>query len=461
VLRPGETFTTVPVSLAVATDAGAAFAALTESRRAHRRPHPDHEALPIVFNDFMNGLMGDPTTDRLLPLVTAAARAGAECFCIDAGWYADDGEWWDGVGEWLPSQRRFPGGLGQVIQAIRDEGMVPGLWLEPEVVGIRSPLATRLPDAAFFQRDGARVIEAARYQLDFRHPATLAHLDAVVDRLVDEFGIGYLKLDYNIDVLTGTDLDADSPGAGQLGHARAYLAWIGRVLDRHPGLVLENCASGGQRMDQALLALHQLQSVSDNQDPLHTAAIAASAPTAVTPEQAAVWAFPQHGWSAELIAFTVVNSLLGRVHLSGRIDLLDEDEARLVADGMRVYRDIRHLLARGRPFWPLGLPGWHDDWLALGIAGEDETLLTVWRRGGDTRIVLPLRGELGLGGPALDRPAPDAPTAWRADVLYPPPAAHPTAWEWEAPGRLAIELPAEPSARLLRLRPSSAGQGRD
>jgi alpha-galactosidase len=54
-----------------------------------------------------------------------------------AGWYDDGGDWWDSVGLWEPSASRFPdGGLRRVVDAIRDAGMVPGLWLEPEVVGV-------------------------------------------------------------------------------------------------------------------------------------------------------------------------------------------------------------------------------------------------------------------------------------------------------------------------------------
>ncbi|MEU1852203.1 hypothetical protein ABZ499_23745 [Streptomyces sp. NPDC019990] len=56
--------------------------------------------------------------------------------------------------------------------------------------------------------------------------------------------------------------------------------------------VVENCASGGMRMDGATLAVAQLQSTSDQQDPLRYPPIAAAAPTAVPPEQGAVWAYP-------------------------------------------------------------------------------------------------------------------------------------------------------------------------
>ena len=61
----------------------------------------------------MNCLMGDPTTEKLLPLIDAAAEAGAEYFVIDAGWYDDEnGGWWDSVGAWEPAASRFPGSAG-------------------------------------------------------------------------------------------------------------------------------------------------------------------------------------------------------------------------------------------------------------------------------------------------------------------------------------------------------------
>ena len=87
----------------------------------------------------------------------AAAAVGCEYFCIDCGWYAD-GVWWDWVGEWLPSKRRFPRGISEPLDYIRSKGMIPGLWLEIEVMGVCCPLADKLPDDWFFMRHGKRVI---------------------------------------------------------------------------------------------------------------------------------------------------------------------------------------------------------------------------------------------------------------------------------------------------------------
>ena len=439
VLAPGEEFTSVPVAVAVSADGlHGALAEITRYRRLIRRPHADNTECPVIFNDYMNCLMGDPTTERLLPLVEAAAAAGAEYFVIDAGWYSDEPGWWDTVGEWQPAASRFPNGLAEVTNAITAAGMIPGLWLEPEVVGVRSPLLAQLPAEALFCRDGVPLVENGRHQLDFRHPAVVRHLDETVDRLVREFGIGYFKLDYNINIGAGTDVHGARAGAGLLGHNRAYSAWIDGVLDRHPGLVLENCSSGGMRVDYAQLSRHSIQSTSDQTDPELYVSIAAAAPSCVTPEQSAVWAYPQPDWSGDLNDLTLVNALLGRVHLSGRIDLLDDAGRESVRHAVRVYKDLRHRIPGALPVWPLGLPGWYDPWCAAGLADPEGLLVQVWRRGGEESVVLPLPS---LAGRDVD-----------VEILFPAAARGTLSWSPEH-GALHVQLPDAPSARLLRLTP--------
>jgi alpha-galactosidase len=419
-LGPGESFVTVPAAVAVSAGGlDGAIAALTRYRRATRRPHPDHQLLPVIFNDYMNTVMGDPTTERLLPLVAAAAEAGAEYFCIDAGWYAEpDSSWWDTVGAWRPSAGRFPGGLSQVLDFIRSAGLVPGIWLEPEVVGLRSSVADRLPAEAFFSRRGRRVVENGRYHLDLRHPAAVRHLDETVDYLVGDLGVGYLKLDYNINGGPGTDVGGVSAGMGLLAHNRAHLEWLDRLFDRYPELVIENCASGAMRADYALLSRLQLQSTSDQQDFRRYPPIMAAAPAAVTPEQAASWAYPQPEFSEREIAFALCGTLLGRMHLSGNIDRMTDRQRRLVAEAVGVYKQVRADLPGALPFWPLGLPGWEDPWIALGMHGAAASYLLIWHReGGSAAATVPvphLRDAIVSPQVLFPQSAPSVVT-WNAD----------------------------------------------
>jgi len=448
-LEPGASFTSVPVAITVAHNeddpVSAALAALTAHRRALVAGSGTAGLtgrLPVVFNDYMNTLMGDPTADKILPLAEAAARGGADYYCIDAGWYDDDaGGWWDAVGEWEPSRSRFPDGLEAVLDRIRELGMVPGIWLEPEVVGVRSSVAETLPADAFFQRGGRRVVEHGRYQLDLRHPAARAHLDAVVDRLVG-MGVGFFKLDYNIMPGPGTDLGGLAPGAGLLEHCRAYLAWLDAALARHPGLLIENCASGGMRADYATLSRLHIQSTSDQQDPLLYPPIAAATPASILPEQAGHWGYAQPEMSAEESAFTLVAGITGRLYLSGHLAKMDDEQLALVATAVAAHRELLPHNATAVPSWPLGLEH-RGPWQAFALHTEEVTVLTVWRLPGAPdalELSLPaLRGDHLTCDQVFPAPGTPGMGDWN--------------WSWNAAQgalRVATAVPA-PTARILRL----------
>jgi len=44
---------------------------MTKYRRLIRRENEDNKQLAVIFNDYMNGLSGDPTTEKELPLMSS------------------------------------------------------------------------------------------------------------------------------------------------------------------------------------------------------------------------------------------------------------------------------------------------------------------------------------------------------------------------------------------------------
>ncbi|WP_427892283.1 glycoside hydrolase family 36 protein [Kribbella sp. GL6] len=424
-------FVTVPVSLVAGTDQDSVFGALTRQRRAVRRRRPADERMPVIFNDYMNTLLGDPTTEKLLPLIDAAADAGADYFCIDAGWYAE-GDWWNTVGAWQPSATRFPNGLAEVIDRIHARRMVPGLWLEPEVIGVRSPIAAELPDDAFLTRHGRRVSESGRYLLDLRSPVARKHLNETVDRLVGDFGVGFFKFDNNTMTGPGTDKGGTSLGQGLLEHNRALLGWIDDLQARHPGLLIENCASGAMRMDYAMLSRLHLQSTSDQEDPLRYAPIAAAAPAAVLPEQAGHWAYPITGTTREEFTLALANGILGRLYLSGHLNRMTTAELDLVRAAVGAHRAVLADLGTLVPTWPLGLPEWTDEWVAVCLNGAATSYLAIWHRDPGPAII------------TLDIPPTE---------IHPHFPSELGAWTFTWTGdklTVTTDTP-EPSARILRL----------
>lgn len=386
-LKPGDTFRTVPAAVGACSDGfDNAMGYLTDYRRLIRRANADNETLPVIFNDYMNCLFADPTTEKEMPLIDAAAKAGAEYFVIDAGWYAD-GDWWDSVGEWQESRKRFPGGLKEVTDRIRERGMIPGAWLEIEVMGIYCKKAKQLPDECFFMRHGKRIYDRSRYQLDFRHPLVIAHANEVIDRIVSDYGVGYIKMDYNIEPGFGTEVNAESAGQGLLEHERAYISWLDSVWERHPELVIENCSSGGMRIDYAMLSRCSIQSTSDQENYRLYSMITANAPAALTPEQAAVWSYPMRNSDPEETIFNMINAIPLRVHQSGHLGELAKPVYDLVKEGLDYYKTIRNDIKVSHPFWPLGLSRIGDKARALGLKCSGRDLLAVWSVDGPGQVV--------------------------------------------------------------------------
>lgn len=342
----------------------------------------------------VNTLFGNPTADKELPLIEGAGKLGVDVFCIDAGWYdSADGGWWDMVGEWKPSTNRFGNlGLKGIASAIRKAGMGLGLWLEPEVVGVRSPIANELPDSAFFCRHGERVADDGRYHLDFRSPDARAHMDDTMERIIAEFQPKFFKFDYNTVPGVGTEIDAGYLGEGLLGHSRAYVRWLDDLKHRHPELVIENCGSGAMRADYAMLQRLDLQSTSDQCDPAIYAAIAAGASMSILPEQQGNWGYAQQEMDDETAVFTLAAGIAGRLYLSGFVNRMDERRLRLVRGAIEAHRQVLRNQSGQVPFWPLGLPVFSGDWLASGLlpyADNNETgYMTIWHRGGANSVVV-------------------------------------------------------------------------
>ncbi|MBR5152895.1 MAG: alpha-galactosidase [Clostridia bacterium] len=389
-LMPGESFESVKACITVGDTFTSALKEMTLYRREIIEDNDANRKLPVIFNDYMNCLMADPTTEKMIPVIDRAAEAGADYYCMDAGWYAD-GTWWETVGEWMPCAWRFPGGIKEVFDYIKAKGMVPGIWLEIEVMGINCPILDQFDDACFFMRHGKKVIDHGRYQLDFRNQKVRDFATGVVDRLVSEYGVGYFKIDYNIESGAGTEVDADSFGDGLLEHNRAYLSWIDEIKEKYPELILENCGSGGLRMEYALLSKHHIQSTSDQEDYRYTAYVASASGTAVLPEQGAVWAYPKKGEERDAVIFNMVNPMLQRIHLSGTIHEMDDRSFELVKEGVTCYKAIRNLIPDAIPYYPMGIPQHGDGWLCSGLKNEDSIRLAVWRMdSGEESITIPL-----------------------------------------------------------------------
>ncbi|WP_158868404.1 glycoside hydrolase family 36 protein [Leifsonia sp. AG29] len=379
-LAPGDEFETVRASISFGNSFFEASAAMTSYRRRVRAQHGVLRTPKVVYNDYLNTLMADPSEEKLLPLIASAAEAGAEVFCIDAGWYSDGDGWWDTVGAWKPSLVRFPRGLEAITRYIEELGMVPGIWMEPGVLGVRSEVIRALGIDAVLCRNGEPVVEHGRYCLNYSNPKVSDYLDATIDALIADLNIGYFKFDDNVDPSNGGSPGSASLGAALQESANAQAAWLDRLRLRHPTLILENCASGGMREDFVLIQRTDLQSTSDQQIAALYPPIACAAPMMMPPEAAGNWAVPTKEDSPQELTFSLCTSMLGNFFFSGFLDQLHAPAFAAVQSAVKAYKGVRDQLARAKPFWPLGLAGWSDDVIVLGLRDGGDHFVTVWNR---------------------------------------------------------------------------------
>ena len=392
-LKPSEVFETVHATLSFGEDFEETIQEITKARRMMRRPSKDLETLPVIFNDYMHALWDTQTTETILPLVDIASAIGCDEFCIDAGWFAKGSDWWNILGVWKEEPSNFPnGGLKYVIDYIKSKGLKAGIWIEIEAVGIDSPILKEMKDGWLFQVKGINSANNRRYQLNFANPEVYQYALDVIDELMKLYNLDYLKIDYNVDSGPGNDYQSDSIGDGLLKHNRAYIRWLNEVMDKYPNLTIENCGSGGCRMDYEMLKYCPIQSTSDQTNYRKYPYLACNVFTACPPEQAAVWSYPLNDYEKimptdEVVAMNMCNAMLGRIHLASFIYKLPKFQLGLIFEGIRYYKSIVEFKKKALPIYPKEISNFFDKEVVGGLQYKNKVVLGVWNTSGKSRIV--------------------------------------------------------------------------
>jgi alpha-galactosidase len=248
-LASGETYQT-PWLYAVYSAEGLDGVSSRFHSYLRRRPNHPAKPRPVVVNTW-EAVYFDHDLGRLSELAKAAATIGAERFVLDDGWFGSRRDDTSGLGDWFVSPEVWPDGLGPLVDVVRGLGMEFGLWVEPEMINPDSELARAHPD--WMMATGDRLPRPARHQqvLDLANPAAFDHVLTRLDALLTEYDIAYLKWDHNRDLV-----EAGHPGSGRAGvhdQTRAVYRLLDELRERHPGVEIESCSSGGGRVDLEIL----------------------------------------------------------------------------------------------------------------------------------------------------------------------------------------------------------------
>lgn len=257
-LRPGEEIRSPRVALL--SWQGTALHAHNLWRQFVLRHHSPRVDGRLAEVPICNGSWGGTPTSGHLDAIAALSSQGLpyDYYWVDAGWYGTstkpcpsvfEGEW--GItGDWRVNRSYHPDGLKPVSDAAHRAGMKFLLWIEPERATFGTPVTREHPEW-FLRHAEGEPKPGENLLLNLAHPEAWRWAVETVSSLITENGIDCYREDFNIDP---SPFWAAADAAGRTGWLEVrfieglYAFWD-ELRRRHPGLLIDNCASGGRRLE--------------------------------------------------------------------------------------------------------------------------------------------------------------------------------------------------------------------
>jgi alpha-galactosidase len=319
VLAPGETYRT-PWLYGSWGDGLDELAGRWHRYLRARSIHP-RRPRPVLVNSW-EAVYFQHEPERLIALAERSAKLGAERFVLDDGWFLGRRDDTRSLGDWVVDTRVWPDGLEPLATRVHELGMQFGLWFEPEMINPDSELARAHPEWVFDGGHGPGLPSRHQHVLDLGHEAAYAFVLERVSALVTRLGIDFVKWDHNR-YLT----DAGHSSNGRPGVRRQTLQayrMMDELRERHPGLEIESCASGGGRIDLGILERADRVWPSDCNDPHDRVDI--------------------QRWTGLLLPPELQGTHIGaeRAHTTGRVSTLDFRAATALWGNLGIELDLSH-----------------------------------------------------------------------------------------------------------------------
>ena len=359
-LAPGESFCT-PEAVLSFSDRG--FNGLSAHmhdfvNRHIVPPYWQGRERPVLYNSW-EGCGFDFTERRLVDLGKKAAKLGCELFVLDDGWFGARNSDTAGLGDYTVNRKKLPNGLAGLADKLRAAGLDFGLWFEPEAVDPDSDLYRAHPDWAITEPGRDPVYGRNELLLDLTKPEVRDYIVKSVGDTLDSAPISYVKWDMN--------RHSTALGAKAYDYILGLYDVLGRIFGPRPEILLENCASGGNRFDLGVLCFGPQTWASDDTDPVERLDIqdglfylypqsCVAAHVSASPHQQTLRRTPL-STRGNVSFFGVLGYELDLQHLSA----MDEKD---IADQIGYYKRHRALFQFGR--------------LSRLAAPEEETRWQIW-----------------------------------------------------------------------------------
>ena len=255
-LEKGESFQT-PEMVMVYSEAGLngmsqTFHKLYRTRLA--RGTWRDKVRPILINSW-EAFYFDFDAPKLLGLADVAADLGMELFVLDDGWFGKRDDSTSSLGDWYPNEEKLKGTLKELAEKINAKGLKFGLWIEPEMTNKDSDLYRAHPDWLLAEQ-GKRICHSrTQYVLDFSKKEVREYIGDMLENLLAEVPVSYIKWDMNRTFSEVFSNGNDREYQGKVCHK--YILGVyelyERLTSRFPHVLFESCASGGARFDPGML----------------------------------------------------------------------------------------------------------------------------------------------------------------------------------------------------------------
>lgn len=383
-LQPGEEFHTPEAALCFSAEG---FHGLSRAYHKFIRMHVCRGRWrdvprPVLINNW-EATYFQFTGEKIIAIAEQAAQLGVEMLVLDDGWFGKRDDDYSGLGDWYVNEEKLGMPLSQVAERIRSLGMKFGLWIEPEMVSEDSDLYREHKDWAF-SIPGRQPVRA-RHQLvlDFSRPEVVEHVFGQIAEVIDAAGVEYIKMDMNRHITDVYSAGAQVQNQGVILHkyVLGVYAFLDKLLNRYPHILIEGCSGGGGRFDAGMLYYTPQIWCSDNTDAIERIRIqhGTSFGYPVSAVGAHVSAVPNHqtGRATEFVTRGVV-AMAGSFGYELDLHLITEEEKQLVRRQIQDFRRFWKLIHQGE-YYRLTNPAQGGEYAAWEFAGEDgtEALLNV------------------------------------------------------------------------------------
>lgn len=307
IIDPGETIVTPCVHIGcVQSDMDGCVQAAHRHIRKSVVPQSPRLIQPIVSYNSAGSLSlsHDLNEETILADIEIASETGADAYIVDAGWFGgsacdnrDDSAYSRFLGDWTPGKSWFPNGFAPIVDKIRNKGMLFGLWIEPEGIGLHSKIYKEHPEWVV-KREGIPYPDVCeRFNLDYTVPEAAFWLKSELKRIIRDYNVDILRIDgAPMSSGIGDRIYKNYNENTTFRHYEILYGIFESLLVTFPDLVIENCCGGGGRVDLGIMSRTHRTQVSDEMRPPRSIQVLNGITLMLPPEMCA--AFPQGAYPA-------------------------------------------------------------------------------------------------------------------------------------------------------------------